>query len=139
MKTTLSISSLLLVLFTAGPVCAEAGSEDAGPLTAPACSAAREQFDAMAVLFAQAEELGHERLAQALEPRLDGLLANRPTAPALRTQASALLGDIRDSIDILRGASKPAIHQLALQRLEQDHLQYGKLLDAAGCPESAPR
>lgn len=139
MKTNLSISSLLLVLFTAGPVCAQAGPEDAGPLAAHACAAAREQLDAMAVLFGQAEELGHDGLARALEPRLDGLLANRPTAPALRTQASALLGDIRDSIDILRGASKPAIHQLALQRLEQDHRQYGTLLDAAGCPGAAPR
>lgn len=137
MKTTLSLSSLLLTLFIATAAPAHAADAGTGPMTAETCTAARHELNAMAALFQQGETLDHQQLVQALQPHLEGLLANRPTVPALRTQASNLLGDIKDSMDILHGAVKPAIHQLARQRLEQDHQQYGVLLETAGCPADA--
>ncbi len=137
MKTALSVSSLLLALFVAAPLSARAAAEAPPPFTAENCSAARQALDAMGALLHDAKTIGVEKLAFDLEPHLEGLLANRPSLPAQRTEASRLLGDIRDSIELMRGSPKDSVRQLALQRLQQDHGYYSTVLEAAGCPPTA--
>lgn len=136
MKTAISISSLMLVLLASAAVPAHAAQvEPTPPFTAEACAASRQALDAMGALLRDAKALGPEKLAFELEPHLDQLSANRPPEANHRAHAGGLVADMRDSIALLRGSPKEAVRELALQRMEQDHVQYGAVLDVAGCPE----
>lgn len=136
MKTVLAASSLL-ILFAAAPLAVQAAAAEPAPFTAENCRAARQALDAMGALLRDAQALGTDRLTAGVEPHLEALRINRPSAPAAHSQASDLLGDMRDSIDLMRGSPKEGVRRLALQRLEQDHGIYGTVLEAADCPAAA--
>lgn len=137
MKTAISIPSLLLVLLAGAALPVHAATTEPVAFTVENCVAARQALDAMNALLQDAKALGPEKLAFELAPHLETLSHNRPAEAKYRAHTGGLVADMRDSIDLMRGSPKEAVRGLALQRLQQDHVQYGEALGLAGCPQPA--
>jgi hypothetical protein len=147
MMTTTLLSPLLLVLAAGIAAPAHAAADTPTALSPQACQSVRAELDAVATHLreARAERAvaapasdPYRTLARELESHLDALHASLPAPATQRAQASVLVSDMRDALQLVGGAAHLDARRLAVQRLEDDQRLYNRVLETLGCAATRP-